>query len=1339
MSRRSTTDGYTDVPVGTSSSSSSESMAVVVSDLENGRRGRDLHTGSNGNDNAGNSNDDNDFEHESGGENSGLMTRRRSYDGPRGTYESVRTNAYSPGSYSRHGDSSFASSSCLSPCYSLLCQTVMIVTSLFAIGTLGFLIGSTKPELLIATINATTGFDFNEYTVPPVVVAPGPVGSAGSDTIDNVTMLPDPAAASSSGVMCTNNTTPTNMNISNMNDTEIMMDIIVDKIEKKKKKSITVRYDPSIILANTNGRNDDNPFNNPPSSNNKKNNPFLIPSHPFDIDVSLSSSSSSLPPVGYMKGPHLVDNRLVFLSEGDAYVTRLSSASSLTDVNTILPSMKVTTTVGNIIDPKWHPTLPILAYTATYSGRRDVYLLDLSPTRTQYLGTSTPIRVTYWDVGPSGVNGLIGWVKVKKSTSTASTTNKNDKKDNHANCLVFRATSNDVSLPDQRLYMIHLGTTATSEEEVGEETAATSTTENALSSHSNSDDDSGNHRRLNNDNDNDESSSSNSASATLMMKSVLEIEPIPLSQAIDAAFYNSCWYFVRVKQSSHTIRYVGGTAENLWLYCDNHNNNDTTTMSSSSSSSSQPLFVDDGYKGTSKSPQLYQHNEHHYLLFLSDRGRNIDSTHPTWIPDRMNIWALRLQVQLQDDNTDTDTKNTKYSYSTKDLIQVTDTSCDFEGRTIQEYSVDSVTGNIIVRIGADFYMMNHKDVQAKIVNNDTNTKNNSNSIESDNDTKNKSKNKNKNKNKNTSGDGSRFLEEEENEEDKKEQEPPQNTERENGKNKIDNDKENDITNSLQVSPDIEDDDGNDNDAHSKDNDDDESTVAEFHNNNNNDDDDDDDDENDDDTDTDNDGYDNKNVTNAENFHQSENPTQSISTVTVESLEKDDTIGIDITNLDDDDNGTNTSNSTKPPAKYYYDYQPLELVSRSAVNAGDDGDHYSGRSTELKRLPIAIYSDFQNEQERIIPVDIVKQFKYGDVYETITGSIQMLLTLRGQVWVAPVVDDDLPKYKDAGMNMPARRYRLAPGATMGGVTRILASIHVPNPVEDDKSDRRLAVILATDPLTSTAEHAFYLIETQPGASPLFVDVDRMPKPFLGGIVSGGSTKDGGLGSVKPDTIAMSPCGNRMAWSDTDGRIVVMNLPQYQELEQKDIKCVVLPKKNELDEPMVGDDVDLVLSPGGRYLAIQHNAQNQFTVISIVDLGDPLGNEEENKIADIALGRIVQATPSKFNSNSPYWGKSPTDVHNLAQNKTMAKLFSVDEPDDVSATMLYFLSDRDIKTDVTSPWGTRQRMPHFDIKYGVYALPLQPKDIEPVTKNPQAGQFRGGGVEGTSDEGFGAIRL
>jgi len=412
------------------------------------------------------------------------------------------------------------------------------------------------------------------------------------------------------------------------------------------------------------------------------------------------------------------------------------------------------------------------------------------------------------------------------------------------------------------------------------------------------------------------------------------------------------------------------------------------------------------------------------------------------------------------------------------------------------------------------------------------------------------------------------------------------------------------------------------------------------------------------------------------------------------------------------------NSTEPPSKYFYDYQSPELVARSTDEL--DVDHVSGQSSELKRLPIVVYSDFQNDQERIIPVDIIDHFTSGDVYEEITGSTQMLMTLRGQLWVAPVGDDDVPLYKNAGSNIPARRYRIAPGAMMGGVTRILATMHVPNPVEDSKSDRRLAVILATDPLTTTAEHAFYLIETQASASPLFVNMEQLPKPFLGGIVSGGSTRDGGLGSVKPDTLAMSPCGNRMAWSDTDGRIAVMNLPQYQELDNEPVKYVVLPKKNELEEPMIGDEVRLTFSPGGRYLAIEHNAKNQFVIISIADLGDPLG--EENKIADIALGRIVQATPSRFNSEHAFWGKTPTDIHDLAQNQTMASLFGLEEQDDV-ATTLYFLSDRDIFTDVSSPWGDRQRMPHFVESVALYALPFQAKGSEESMK----GEFRGSGVE------------
>jgi len=40
----------------------------------------------------------------------------------------------------------------------------------------------------------------------------------------------------------------------------------------------------------------------------------------------------------------------------------------------------------------------------------------------------------------------------------------------------------------------------------------------------------------------------------------------------------------------------------------------------------------------------------------------------------------------------------------------------------------------------------------------------------------------------------------------------------------------------------------------------------------------------------------------------------------------------------------------------------------------------------------------------------------------------------------------------------------------------------------------------------------------------------------------------------------------------------------------------------------------------------------------------------------------------------------------------------------ATTLFFRSDRDIVTDVASPWGTRAPQPHLPKNYGVYALPL-----------------------------------
>lgn len=72
-----------------------------------------------------------------------------------------------------------------------------------------------------------------------------------------------------------------------------------------------------------------------------------------------------------------------------------------------------------------------------------------------------------------------------------------------------------------------------------------------------------------------------------------------------------------------------------------------------------------------------------------------------------------------------------------------------------------------------------------------------------------------------------------------------------------------------------------------------------------------------------------------------------------------------------------------------------------------------------------------------------------------------------------------------------------------------------------SGERLSLLLATDPLSPTGEHAFYLIRTDAMASPAFgfaalyeyddiVADTGLPAPFLGGhLESGGSTKEGGL--------------------------------------------------------------------------------------------------------------------------------------------------------------------------------------------------------------------------------------
>jgi len=394
----------------------------------------------------------------------------------------------------------------------------------------------------------------------------------------------------------------------------------------------------------------------------------------------------------------------------------------------------------------------------------------------------------------------------------------------------------------------------------------------------------------------------------------------------------------------------------------------------------------------------------------------------------------------------------------------------------------------------------------------------------------------------------------------------------------------------------------------------------------------------------------------------------------------------------------------------------DLHSLSASEVEDALSQKSVNSFSLppQRLPIAIYSDFYNLHERIIPLLNPSDVKNIDVFEAGYGVISALMTARGQLFVNPVVKDvkEAPPYGGGGMTIPPRRYRVAPGSTTGGMVRIMGSWYVPGR-EDDSS--RTALILATDPLSATAELAFYLIDAAAASQVHFTNVDNLPTPLIGGHVSGGSVSDGGLGSINVKSVAVSPCGRRVVWTDTEGGIRAMNLPLLGSTQKPVI--LTFPKTNEKDEPLLGVEAGLTFSPSGRYVAIEHNARNQFRIISIADLGNP-------DDSSIVIKRIAQATPDRFNSISPFWGQAPVDFQ-------VEKLLETSNNPPV-ATTLYFLSDRDvILTGNASPWGTRAPSPFFDKKTSVYALPLvsyqDELEVDPVEEIYRGSYVGGGALE------------
>jgi tricorn protease len=117
---------------------------------------------------------------------------------------------------------------------------------------------------------------------------------------------------------------------------------------------------------------------------------------------------------------------------------------------------------------------------------------------------------------------------------------------------------------------------------------------------------------------------------------------------------------------------------------------------------------------------------------------------------------------------------------------------------------------------------------------------------------------------------------------------------------------------------------------------------------------------------------------------------------------------------------------------------------------------------------------------------------------------------------------------------------------------------------------------------------------------------------------------------------------------------------QELWLFDIKAKT---DKRIAQSMNGDFNDLAWSPDSKWLAYSETADNSF---------------QQVKIYNADSGKIESITSDRFNSGSPAWSSD-------------GKWF-------------YFLSDRELKTTVPSPWGPREPEPHYDRPVKIFQLAL-----------------------------------
>ena len=132
---------------------------------------------------------------------------------------------------------------------------------------------------------------------------------------------------------------------------------------------------------------------------------------------------------------------------------------------------------------------------------------------------------------------------------------------------------------------------------------------------------------------------------------------------------------------------------------------------------------------------------------------------------------------------------------------------------------------------------------------------------------------------------------------------------------------------------------------------------------------------------------------------------------------------------------------------------------------------------------------------------------------------------------------------------------------------------------------------------------------------------------------------------------SPDGHWLAHRDKDQQLWLYNIKSGQD--------------KRIAQSMTGDFNDLSWSLDSHWLAYAEQAPNRFAQI---------------KVLNVDSGTIQPLTSDRYNSINPTWSSD--------------------------GKWLYFLSDRNLKTTVPSPWGPRQPDPHFDHSVKIYQLALTP---------------------------------